>query len=45
MKEEGADAKAEAAAKANSVEAPAAESPSAESTPAAKIQSDQKSSS
>ena len=39
MKDEGADAKAEAAAKVTAAEAPAAESPSA------KIQSDQKSSS
>ena len=39
MKDEGADAKAEAAAKVTAAEAPASESP------AAKIQSDQKSSS
>jgi sec-independent protein translocase protein TatA len=45
MKDEGADAKAEAAAKAESAQASTGEAKSVEATSAEKIQSDQKSSS
>lgn len=45
MKDEGADAKAEAAAKVSSAEEPTSEASAVESKPAVKIQGDQKSSS